>query len=51
MPVPLEAFDLPISSSQARPAEPKPSIVKTWAAMPRKVIKHCFEGLKTCLIS
>jgi hypothetical protein len=33
MPVPLEAFDLPISSSQARPAEPKPSIVKTWTAI------------------
>lgn len=36
VPVPLEAFDLPISSSQARPAEPagpQTSPVKTWVAI------------------
>jgi hypothetical protein len=31
--VPSEAFNLLISSSQAGPAEPKPSTVKTWAAI------------------
>ncbi|MCX7263409.1 MAG: hypothetical protein NTX67_11770 [Burkholderiales bacterium] len=31
--VPSEAFELPISSSQAGPAGPQPSTVKTWAAI------------------